>query len=56
MKSEWDKLNDPAEQERQRQEMMQRVHGRAPIGRFIAPLIYWGGVIVAGILLAKYVF
>jgi hypothetical protein len=54
MPSEWDKLNDPVQQELERREMMQRVHGRAPLGRILGPLLYWAAVIIVGVVIAKY--
>ena len=56
MASEWDKLNDPVRQEIERREMMQRVHGRAPLGRFLGPMLYWGAVLIVGVVMAKYFF
>lgn len=56
MKNEWDKSNDPVEQELERREMMRRVHGRAPLGRFFAPLLYWGAALLIGTLVARYIF
>lgn len=56
MKSEWEKLNDPVEQERERREMMQRVHGRAPLGRILGPLLYWGAALLVGTLVVGYFF
>jgi len=53
MADAWDKLTDPVEQKRQHQEMIQRVHGKKPAGRFVAPLIYWGFVVLGAIALAK---
>ena len=54
MGSEWDKLTDPVEQERERREMMQRVHGRAPAGRIFGKLLYWGAALLVGTFVAKY--
>lgn len=56
MRSEWDKLTDPVEQEKERQKMHQRISGRAPIGRRLIAYIFGGLVFALGFFLTNYLF